>query len=169
MTTTAAGSGIALHHPPTWVSYPYGMSSGMGFATLFFLSTQPLHKPCIHVYDRHGSRVVGTCAPLLRRLTNNGLLIQWNSTQLPDRDPIDRAPGAPTALATRAAKVQVLAAPKFCSSVGGKTLMTVAIGASAEPRSQRRWYVTACLGPKDIDVNETDVLTMLNTATLPRR
>lgn len=155
---------VAMHHPPTWGSYWYAFSGSL-WTVEGYLSTEHLHMPCEHT--ERG--VVGTCGPLLRHLAPNGVLVSWMRFEPPNPAPIRQLPGTPVTVAGRAAKLRLIAATWPCSSYGGKSMVTAAIGASADPASRQHWYAWACLGPKDRAINQADVLAMLTTATLRYR
>jgi hypothetical protein len=131
-----ASSFLSFTHPMPWKAYSFQWPGELHFRPLVYLSTQPVHNPCL----TNGNTT--TCGFPVGRLHPGGVLVAWNAG-----DPFAAGLG-------RGTQVQVDGRPArrvdltngICNQIGADRTIDVRIATSPLPSGPTEF--TACLrGP----------------------
>jgi hypothetical protein len=132
--------GGSFRYPSSWQLATYNNVSSFSFSVAD-LGTGPLHDPCTHP-DGNVS-----CDPHnLDRLGRSGIYVGWEIYGFPNYG-IDDAPGSPTTIDGRPARLQVItpAAESACATIGASTEVDVAVATTSLHGAGGLWRMNACL------------------------
>ena len=135
-----SGEGGTFRYPSSWQLATYNNVSSFTFSVAD-LGTGPLHDPCTHPDGND------YCDPAHEgHLGPSGILVSWDIYGFPNIG-IDDAPGSPTTIDGRPARLQVItaAAGSACTIIGGNTEVDVAVATTAKHGAGSLWRMNACL------------------------
>jgi hypothetical protein len=112
-----------------------------------YLSNPPTNDPCVHPEGND------SCSPQrVGRLGPAGILVSWDIYGFPNNG-IDNAPGSPTTIDGRPARLQVKtpAAATDCALIGASKEVDAAVTITSLHGAGGLWRMTACLADPDAD------------------
>lgn len=150
-------NGLAFRYPATWRRYTWQFASSFSYAVVY-LSTATEHDPCKTTVSAKGTSV--TCGSPLSHLDRSGLLVTWFDHGFPTTKFKD-FPGAHTRIDGHPARIEIGAAMRQCTRLGGETSITAYI---RDSKSASSWTeLDACLRGPNLATNQQRVEDLLAT------
>ena|SRR5436189_1172761 len=151
------GKGVSFDFPASWTPHHFGTSSHFSRSIVDLSNKQPRLGEACPPHDNSK-----TCWKVVERLPPGGALVTWSANFIPAWT-FAEAPGTPTTVGGRKAKVLVEGDKLACVQVRGDTSVDVVIERPSMPEG---WYeMSACLRSPDVAAVESQVRSMLRTVT----
>lgn len=152
---------VSFDYPATWKQAAY-TQVGTFSSSITYLSTEPLRNAC-SATGCNGETAV-------RNLSPNGVLVSWSETSFPFLAPgqsgLSSAPGQPTTVAGRAAKLHIGGLDGACPHISAQEVFSVVIAGSGP----YNWFtMSACLRGPDLGSLEGEIKAMLKSTQLTAR
>jgi hypothetical protein len=162
--STYHSAGVLFSYPARWFTTA-GWAGFGGESVLVYLSSQRLGPSCRRHSNPDGSGD-STCGltVALARLAADGIAVSWGHGPQAGAStvPFSDAPGVPTTVNERAAKIATGPATDICAAIGAKLQQQVAIAGPGIPDPQGPWTeISACIGPRNQSANEAAFTALL--------
>jgi hypothetical protein len=157
-TTHFSTAGLSFDYPATWHARTYPMPPAPFSGWLVWLSSQPMHRPCVTHHGTHNTAT--TCGEPVSGLRPNSILAYWTSNANPAWR-FGQERGAQITVGGRRGKWLVQTDTAQAPSLGETEVITVVV---PTPGSRDSWYeLTSFLRGPDTARLEAQVKTLLHS------